>query len=376
MDMIPFIDLQAQRRRLGLALDAAISDAVASGQWILGPQVRRLEEQLAAFAGVKYAVTCGNGTDAIVLLLRAWNIGPNDAVFVPAFTFAATAEAVVLAGSNPVFVDVLEDTFNLDPASLQAAIHLVRREGKLSPRAIIPVDLFGQPADYSAIESIAEREGLKLLCDAAQGFGGTYRGRRVGAIGDAASTSFFPAKPLGCYGDGGACFTNDQGLAELLVSLRMHGQGNDRYEHVRIGMTSRLDSIQAAILSQKLEIFEDEIERRNIIASRYNEAFSESNRVRIPHVIDGARSVWAQYTLQVENRAKLQDDLKVVSIPTAVYYPIPLNAQLPYRHYPAVQTPVTQKLARSVVSLPMHPYLEKEQQMEIAAAVLKSVAGN
>ena len=373
MDTIPFIDLQAQRRRLGPALDAAVTGAVQSGQWILGPQVTALEEQLAAFAGVKHVVTCGNGTDAIVLLLRAWTLGNGDAVFVPAFTFAATAEAVVLAGANPVFVDVLEDTFNMDPASLEAAISLVRRDGKLKPRAVIPVDLFGQPADYAAIEPLAKRNGLKMLCDTAQGFGGSYFGKRTGAIGDAAATSFFPAKPLGCYGDGGACFTDDGELAELLRSIRMHGQGSDRYEHVRIGMTSRLDSIQAAILSEKLKIFEDEIERRDVVAARYNEALGTSNRIRTPRVIDGARSVWAQYTLQVENRAAVQSDLKAKGVPTAIYYPMPLNEQVPYRGYPGAPTPVTQKLSSKVMSLPMHPYLEAQVQKKIVEAVLESV---
>jgi dTDP-4-amino-4,6-dideoxygalactose transaminase len=376
MNMIPFIDLQAQRRRLGAALETAISDAVASGQWILGPQVSKLEEELAAFAGVKHVVTCGNGTDAIILLLRAWNIGPDDAVFVPAFTFAATAEAVVLAGSNPVFVDVLEDTFNMDPTSLEAAIALVKQQGKLKPRAMIAVDLFGQPADYETIGAIASRERLKLLCDTAQGFGATYRGVRTGGIGDAAATSFFPAKPLGCYGDGGACFTNDFSLAEALKSLRMHGQGADRYEHVRIGMTSRLDTIQAAVLLEKLKIFDDEIELRDEVATRYSEAFSRSNRLRIPHILKGTRSVWAQYTLQVENRSKLQEDLKQQGVPTAVYYPIPLNTQIAYRSFPSVVTPATEKLSKTVVSLPMHPYLNPATQSRIVTTVLESVGGH
>ncbi len=372
---IAFIDLQAQRRRLGAPLEAAIQAAVEGGQWMLGPQVAEFERQLAAFTGVKHAVACANGTDALILILRAWDIGPGDAVFVPAFTFAATGEVVSLVGATPVFVDVLPDTFNIDPASLEAAIALAKRDGKLSPKAVIPVDLFGQPADYARLQPIVAREGLKMLCDVAQGFGGEWNGFKAGAIGDAAATSFFPAKPLGCYGDGGACFTNDDAMRELLLSIRMHGQGEDRYEHVRIGLNSRLDTIQAAILIEKLKIFPDEVELRDAVARRYNEAFAGSNRIVAPKVIAGARSVWAQYTLQVENRAKFQADLKALGIPTAVYYPIPLSKQKAYAHYPSVPTPVSEALSGKVVSLPMHPYLDAATQDRIIRAVLESVDG-
>ena len=371
-DPIQFIDLQAQRRRLGAPLEAAIKAAIEGGQWILGPQVSQLERDLAAWAGVKHAIACANGTDALLLILRAWDIGPGDAVFVPAFTFAASGEVVVLAGATPVFVDVLPDTFNMDPASLEAAIALVKRDGTLRPKAVMPVDLFGQPADYRALAPIAAREGLKLLCDTAQGFGGLWDGKRAGAIGNAAATSFFPAKPLGCYGDGGACFTNDDGLKDLLLSIRMHGQGSDRYEHVRIGLNSRLDTIQAAILIEKLKIFQDEIDARNAVARRYNEAFKGSNRIVTPHVVEGAVSTWAQYTLKVENRAKFQADLKAAGVPTAVYYPIPLSKQKAYAHYPAAPTPVSEALSEQVVSLPMHPYLDAATQDRIIAAVLES----
>lgn len=370
---IPFIDLQAQRRRLGEPLAKAIQAAVEGGQWILGPQVRELEEKLAAFAGVKHAVACANGTDALMIVLRAWNIGPGDAVFVPAFTFAASAEVVALVGASPVFVDVLEDTYNMDPASLEAAIALVKKDDKLNARAVMPVDLFGQPADYRAIEPIAKREGLKMLCDTAQGFGGVYHGKVTGSIGDAAATSFFPAKPLGCYGDGGASFTNDDGVAELLKSIRMHGQGSDRYENVRIGMNSRLDTIQAVILTEKLKIFREEIELREKVARRYNAGLGKSNRIAVPRVIDGAQSTWAQYTIQVPNRDKLQADLKAQGIPTAVYYPIPLSEQKGYAQYPSAPTPVCAKLSKTVVSLPMHPYLDEPTQDRIIDAVLKSV---
>lgn len=373
-ETIPFIDLQTQRRRLGTPLEAAIKAAVEGGQWILGPQVAQLERDLATWAGVKHAIACANGTDALLLILRAWNVGLGDAVFVPAFTFAASGEVAALAGATPVFVDVLPDTFNMDSASLEAAIALVKREGKLKPKVVMPVDLFGQPADYRALAPMAAREGLKLLCDTAQGFGGVLDGKRAGAIGDAAATSFFPAKPLGCYGDGGACFTNDDGLKDILFSLRMHGQGSDRYEHVRIGYNSRLDTIQAAILIEKLKIFEDEIEQRNRVARRYNNAFAGSNRLVTPHVIGGATSTWAQYTLQVENRNKFQAGLKEAGVPTAVHYPIPLSGQKAYAHYPSVATPVSEKLAKTVVSLPMHPYLDAATQDRVIQAVL-SVTG-
>ena len=366
---IPFIDLQAQRRRLGAPLNDAIQKAVEGGQWILGPQVAQFERDIAAWAGVKHAIACAYGTDALLLVLRAWGIGPGDAVFVPAFTFAASGEVVALAGAVPVFVDVLSDTFNMDPVSLEAAIAMVKKAGDLTPKAIMPVDLFGQPADYRSIAPIARREGLKMLCDTAQGFGGVMDGKRTGSIGDAAATSFFPAKPLGCYGDGGACFTNDDELKDKLLSLRMHGQGSDRYEHVAIGLNSRLDTIQAAILIEKLKIFEDEIEKRNLIARRYSEAFAGSNRIKTPPVIEGAVSTWAQYTLQVVDRNKFQSKFKEAGVPTMVYYPIPLSRQPAYAHYPSVPTPVSEALSGHVVSLPMHPYLDKDTTWPLRASL-------
>ena len=371
-DAIPFIDLQAQRRRLGESLNRAIAEAVEGGQWILGPQVAAFEQSLAAFAGVKHAVSCANGTDALLLILKAWGIGSGDAVFVPSFTFAATAEVVALAGATPVFVDVELNTFNMQPASLETAIALIRREARLKLKAVIPVDLFGQPADYRKLLPIAQREGLLMLCDTAQAFGATFDGKRTAALGDAAATSFFPAKPLGCCGDGGACFTNDDEIAECLRSLRMHGQGSDRYEHPRIGMNSRLDTIQAAILSEKLKIFPDEIVMRERVARRYNLGL-KSNRIRVPNVIAGAQSVWAQYTIVVDDRNKLQADLKDQGIPTAVYYPIPLGRQAAYADFPSAPTPNSDVLSKTVVSLPMHPYLDEATQDRIIAAVLDSV---
>ena len=371
-EQIPFIDMQAQRRRMGDSLTRAIAEAVEGGQWILGPQVAALEERLASFVSVKHAVACANGTDALLLVLKAWDIGPGDAVFVPAFTFAATAEVVALAGASPVFVDVEDDTFNISLLSLQNALAMVRKDGALRPRAVIPVDLYGQPADYNRLEPFVERENLLMLCDVAQAYGASYRGRFAGSIGHAATTSFYPAKPLGCYGDGGACFTNDSALADALRSLRMHGQGADRYEHPRIGLNSRLDTIQAAILLEKLKIFPDEVIARDRIAARYNQGL-KSNRIQTPVVIDGAKSVWAQYTIQVDNRAKLQADLKDQGIPTAVHYPIALSKQGAYADFPSVPTPNSEKLAQRVVSLPMHPYLDEKTQDRIIEAVLKSV---
>jgi dTDP-4-amino-4,6-dideoxygalactose transaminase len=373
LEQIPFIDLQAQRRRLGAGLSQAIQAAVEGGQWIHGPQVAKLEEEIAAWAGVKHAIACANGTDALLLLLLAWNVGRGDAVFVPAFTFAGTAEAVVLAGATPVFVDVLPGTFNMDPASLETAIAKNDKEGLLKSKVVMPVDLFGQPADYRVLGQIAKRKGLKLLCDTAQGFGGLLDGVKAGAIGDAAATSFFPAKPLGCYGDGGACFTNDSALKDVLTSLRMHGQGSERYEHVRIGMNSRLDTIQAAILLEKLKIFDEEIDLRNFIARRYDSAFAGS-KVIVPHVIEGAVSVWAQYTLQVSDRSQFQAGMKERGIPTAIHYPIPLSRQPAYLHYPSVPTPVSEALSNRVISLPMHPYLDQITQDRIISAVL-AIAG-
>jgi dTDP-4-amino-4,6-dideoxygalactose transaminase len=370
---IQFIDLQAQRKRMGEALNKSIMAAIEGGQWVMGPQVKQLEEQLAEFAGVKHALACANGTDALMVVLRAWDVGPGDAVFVPAFTFAASAEVVALVGATPVFVDVFEDTYNVDPASLEAAIAMVKKEGKLKPRVVMPVDLFGQTADYAKIEPVVKRESLKMLCDAAQGFGARLNGRVAGGIGDAASTSFFPAKPLGCYGDGGATFTNDDGLIEVLRSIRVHGQGTDKYENVRIGVNSRLDTIQAAILIEKMKLFPEEIEMREKVAARYNEALGRSNSIRTPRVIDGSQSTWAQYVLQVPNRDKLIADLKAKGVPTAVYYPIPLSQQKGYKHFPSAPTPISEKISQTVVALPMHPYLDEATQDKIIAAVLESV---
>jgi dTDP-4-amino-4,6-dideoxygalactose transaminase len=367
---IPFIDLAAQRRRLGARIDEAILRVVDHGGFIMGPEVRQLESDLAAFCGARHVVGCANGTDALALVLMAKGVKAGDAVFCPSFTFASTAEVVAWVGATPIFVDVHADTFNMDPASLEAGIDAARRLG-LAPAAVIAVDLFGQPADYDAIEAICARHGLWLLADAAQSFGSTYKARRVGTIGAATSTSFFPAKPLGCYGDGGAVFTDDDGLAAVLRSLRVHGQGTDKYDNVRIGMNGRLDTVQAAILIEKLKIFPEEIAARQAVASRYNAALADV--AAVPVVLDGASSVWAQYTLRIADgrRDALAARLKAEAIPTAIYYPKPLHRQTAYRDFPVAggALPVSDRLAAEVISLPMHPYLDGDVQDRIVAAV-------
>jgi dTDP-4-amino-4,6-dideoxygalactose transaminase len=321
---IPFIDLKAQRRRLGQRVDDAMLRVVEHGGYIMGPEVRELEGKLAEFCGAQYCVSCANGTDALALVLMAWGLRPGDAVYVPAFTFVSTAEVVAWLGATPVFVDVLEDTFNIDPASLANAISASESMG-LRPRGVIPVDLFGQPADYPQLLPLAEEHGIKVLSDTAQGFGATLNNRRTGTFGDATATSFFPAKPLGCYGDGGAVFTDDEELAATMRSLRVHGQGSNKYDNVRIGMNGRLDTLQAAILLEKLAIFPDEIEARERVAARYSQLLPDT--VRTPVLAQGATSVWAQYTIQVDNREAVQAACKEAGVPTAVYYPIPLSQQ-------------------------------------------------
>jgi dTDP-4-amino-4,6-dideoxygalactose transaminase len=367
---LPFIDLKAQRARLGAAVDEAIMRVVDHGAYILGPEVYELEKDLAAFCGARHVVSCANGTDALAMVLMAKGVKPGDAVFCPSFTFAATAEVVAWFGATPVFADVTEDTFNLDPASLELAIKTAKQL-ELRPVGVIPVDLFGQPADYDALGPICAREGLWMMCDAAQSFGAQYRGRKVGTIGDVTTTSFFPAKPLGCYGDGGAIFTEDAELAEVLRSIRMHGQGADKYENVRIGLNGRLDTIQAAVLIEKLKIFQNEIDARERIARRYNALLREV--AVVPEVAEGSTSVWAQYTIRIpgRDRAAFQDALKRVGIPTAVYYPKPLHRQTAYKHYPSAGNglPVSERLSAEVVSLPFHPYLTEEVQDRIVAAV-------
>ncbi|MEZ5918928.1 MAG: DegT/DnrJ/EryC1/StrS family aminotransferase [Alphaproteobacteria bacterium] len=373
---IAFIDLQAQRERIAGALDKAVLEAVHEGQYIMGPQVKALESELAAFCGAKYCVSCSSGTDSLAMVLMAKGVKPGQAVFVPAFTFVATAEIVAWMGAVPYFVDVLEDSFNMDPASLARAIKDAKEAG-LEPAGVIPVDLFGQPADYNVIVPIAEEHGLWVMADAAQGFGAQLDGRKVGTWGLATSTSFFPAKPLGCYGDGGAIFTDDEELASILRSIRVHGKGSDKYDNVRVGMNARLDTVQAAILLEKLKIFPDEITRRQTVAQRYHEGLADV--VSVPRLIDGATSAWAQYTLVLPegaDREAFAGRCKTAGVPTAVYYPIPLSRQSGYNHFPSVSggVPVSEKLSGAVISLPMHPYLEPETQDYIIDAVRDALA--
>ena len=372
--MIPFIDLAAQRKRLGPAIDNAVARVLTHCQFILGPEVRAFESELAAFAGAKHAVTCASGTDALVLALRALGIGPGDAVICPSFTFCATAEVAVLAGATPVFVDVDPDTFNIDVAGIPGAIAAAKAAG-LKPKAIIPVDLFGLPAEHNALATAAETHGLFVIDDAAQGFGASYHNRRLGTFGQVTCTSFFPAKPLGCYGDGGAVLTDDDGIAETLRSLRVHGQGADKYDNVRIGLASRLDTIQAAVLSEKLKIFADEIDARQVVAKRYADGLKDV--VTVPAVPAGLTSVWAQYTIRVSGgrRDALAAALRAEGIPTAIYYPIPLHRQVAYRQYPAgtAGLSVSDRLAGEVISLPMHPYLDAPTQGRIVEAVRRAL---
>jgi dTDP-4-amino-4,6-dideoxygalactose transaminase len=369
---IPFIDLQAQRRRHGARIDAAIARVVEHGQYIMGPEVRTLERELGQFCGATEVISCANGTDALALVLMAKEVKAGDAVFCPSFTFAATAEVIAWFGATPVFVDIVPDTFNLDSRSLATGIEDARRLG-LNPVGVIPVDLFGHPADYQAIIPVCEANGLWMLCDAAQSFGAAYRNRKVGTIGLATATSFYPSKPLGCYGDGGAILTEDPELAVLLRSLRNHGEGVDKYDAARIGINGRLDTIQAAVLLQKLEFFAEEIGERNRIARRYNEALADV--AVVPTVRADCVSIFAQYTIRVPERDRLAAALKADGIPTAIHYAKALHEQRAYAGFPVAGDglPVTEQATREVISLPMHPYLEPEIQDRIVACIRKAL---
>jgi dTDP-4-amino-4,6-dideoxygalactose transaminase len=370
-DPVPFIDIAAQRRRLGHALDAAIARVLTHCQFVNGPEVAQLEAALAGFCGARHVVTCASGTDALLMVLMAKGVGRGDAVFCPSFTFCATGEPVALSGATPVFVDVDEASFNIEPASLRRGIATARRLG-LTPRGIIPVDLFGQSADHDAIGAVAEAEGLFVLDDAAQAFGATYKGRRLGGFGVVTATSFFPAKPLGCFGDGGAIFTDDAELAETLRSIRVHGQGSDKYDNVRLGLTGRLDTVQAAVLIEKLKIFEEEIATRNKVAERYAQGLG--NVVAVPRLVGEATSVWAQYTIRLPDgtdRNEFAAAMKAQGIPTAIYYPKSMHQQTAYRDFPVADggLPVSERLSGDVISLPMHAYLDEPTQERIIKAV-------
>jgi dTDP-4-amino-4,6-dideoxygalactose transaminase len=369
--MIPFIDVAAQRRRLGGAIDAAVARVLGHCQFILGPEVRAFEAELAKFCGAKHVVTCASGTDALVLALRARGIGPGDAVICPTFTFCATAEVAALVGATPIFVDVDAATFNIDASGIAGAM-ATAKSARLTPKAVIPVDLFGLAADHTAVAAAAEKANLFILDDAAQAFGATFNNRRLGTFGHATATSFFPAKPLGCYGDGGAVMTDDDAMADVLRSLRMHGHGSDKYDNVRIGLASRLDTMQAAILIEKLKIFEDEIAARNKVAERYAQGLG--NVVIVPRLAGGCTSVWAQYTIRLPNgcdRDSFAATLKAQGIPTAIYYPKSMHQQTAYRDFPVADggLPVSERLSDDVISLPMHAYLDEPTQERIVKAV-------
>ncbi len=381
MSNLPFIDLAAQQRRIKPAIDAAIAKVLAHGGYVMGPEVRAFEGKLAAFGQAPLALSCANGTDALALPLMAWGIGAGDAVFCPSFTFTATAEIVPWTNAEPVFVDVLADTYCLDPAALEAAVVAVKAAGRLKPAAVIAVDLFGQSADYPALKAVCDRHGLKLIADSAQGFGCTLNGHHPIHWADVTTTSFFPAKPLGCYGDGGAVLAKDQGLWNLMDSLRVHGKavagdgidtgGHDpKYLNTRIGMNSRLDTIQAAILIEKLAIFPEEIVLREAVARRYAAGLAGS-KAQAPKVIEGGQSVWAQYVIEHPDRDGLAAHLKSECIPTAVYYPAPMHIQGPYAGFERGPggLPVTEAAAGRVLALPMHPYLEAADQDRIIGAI-------
>ncbi len=380
--MIPFIDLAAQQARIRPKIDAAIARVLAHGGYVMGPEVRAFEAQLAEFGQARLSLSCANGTDAIALPLMAWGIGAGDAVFCPSFTFAATPEVIPWTGATPVFVDIRPDTFNIDPDHLAAAIKQVAKEGKLRPAAVIAVDLFGQPADYPRIADICREHGLKLISDSAQGFGCTLNGKHPLAWADVATTSFFPAKPLGCYGDGGAVLTNDAALWDVMDSYRVHGKAvaadtagrtfdhDPKYLNMRIGMNSRLDTIQAAILIEKLAIFAEEIALRQAVADRYASGLSGSV-IAVPKVIKGGQSTWAQYVIEHDNRDGLAAHLKANEIPSAVYYPVPMHQQAPYADFPVGPggMSVSEAKAETVIALPMHPYLQADVQDRIIEAI-------
>ena len=394
-EALEFRDLKKQYQVLKEDMDQAILNAVAGGAYIMGPQVKELERQLAEYVGVKHCLSCANGTDALTLALKAWGIGPGDAVFVPDFTFFSSAEVVPLEGATPVFVDVCEETFNIDAADLERAVKEVLAEGRLRPRVVVAVDLFGLPADYQAVRAVADRYGLLVLEDGAQGFGGTIqmadqvghddtvipgltgnlKSRRACSFGDISTTSFFPAKPLGCYGDGGAVFTDNDEWAALIESYRVHGKGSFKYDNVRIGLNSRLDTVQAAVLQVKLKAFADyELDAVNVAAEKYTALLKDI--VATPVIPSGFRSSWAQYTIRLasrELRDMVQAALKAEGIPSMVYYPKPLHRQTAFAQTPGDVCPVATSLCDRVLSLPMHPYITDEQIEVVCATICKAL---
>ncbi len=382
-----FADLKAQYARLKQPIRERIDAVLEHGRFIMGPEIAELESKLAAYARTRHCVTCASGTDALLMPLMAWNIGPGDAVFVPVFTFFATAETAALLGATPIFVDIKPDTFNIDAAKLEKAVEAVIKQdpsihplpkqaltARLKPKAVIPVDLFGQAADYQKITAVADKRQLLVLEDAAQAFGGAHHGRKICGLGcRAAATSFFPAKPLGCYGDGGAIFTDDDELADILQSIRVHGKGSHKYDNARIGLNGRLDTLQAAILLPKLDILDDEIAARNSVARRYNDNL-KNVKLTTPTIADGNYSAWAQYSVLSDRRDRLTAALKDKGIPTNIYYPKPLHAQsaMAYLGYEDAAFPIANAVSQRIFSLPMHPYLSETDIDSITAALAEN----
>jgi dTDP-4-amino-4,6-dideoxygalactose transaminase len=384
-----FIDLPSQQKRIYQKVMDNIAKVLAHGQYILGPEIAALEEALGGYAGVRHAVSCTSGTDALLMALMAYGVGSGDAVFTTPFTFVATAEVISLLGATPVFVDIDPVAFNIDPDALSRAISALEERDpkkhplpagyeKLTARGIIPVDLFGYPADYRRIREIASKNGLFVLEDAAQSFGAEYHGAKACSLADIAATSFFPAKPLGCYGDAGMVFTDSDELAKELESIRVHGKGSDKYDNVRIGINGRCDTLQAAILLAKFDIFPEEMALRQTVASRYTERLGASGKIRCPQVAPGITSAWAQYSLISEQRGIILEALKKEKIPTAIYYPKPLHEQTAYRYlaYKSGDFPVSEKSAENIFSLPMHPYLTEQEQRKIADVILSAIINN
>jgi len=389
-----FIDLVSQQKRIRNELEKNIRKVLDHGSYILGPEVKELESKLAEYVGVKYAIACASGTDALLMALMAHSVGPGDSVFTTPFTFIATAEVIALLGATPVFVDIDPETFNIDHKKLALAIqavktndpiiyplpltsnslHLTPDTSRLRPRGIIPVDLFGLPADYDAINAIAKEHGLFVIEDAAQSFGAEYMGKKTCSFGNIACTSFFPAKPLGCYGDGGMCFTDDDQLAQTINSIKVHGKGSDKYDNIRIGINGRLDTLQAAILLAKFLLFPEETELRQTVAQRYTALLTPYSSLRTPQIPEGYKSAWAQYSLLAGSeaqRTKLMENLKITGVPTAIYYPKPLHLQMAFSYlgYKAGDFPVSEDAAKRIFSLPMHPYLEVQEQKKIADVI-------
>lgn len=370
---IPFIDIKAQQARIQTSIDRRLNDVFTHGKYIMGPEVAELEKELSAFCGAAHTISCSSGTDALLLALKALDVGAGDAVLVPTFTFAATAEVLPWVNAVPVFIDIAAGSFNIDPTSVEAGIETAKKAG-LRPAGIIAVDLFGQPADYPALNALAEAHGMWVIADAAQSFGAQQGETMVGKLAPITTTSFFPAKPLGCFGDGGAVFTDDEALAAKMRSLRVHGKGQDKYDNVIIGMNARLDTIQAAILLSKLEIFQSEIEARARIAETYDELLGDL--VTVPRLKDGNTSAWAQYTVWSEHRDAIREHFAEAGIPSVIYYVKPLHQQTAYRDYPFAGNgcPVAEAASESVLSLPMHPYLDPQTQERIAAVLAEVIS--